>query len=98
MTTRIPRPPVPSGSSTPSRRPDFEAIKAKQQATWSSGDFALIGSTLQIVSEVLCESVDLRAGQRVLDVATGNGTTALAAARRYTEVVGIDFVPALLER
>jgi ubiquinone/menaquinone biosynthesis C-methylase UbiE len=79
-------------------RPDFEALKAKHLATWSAGDFAQIGSTLQIVGESLCEAVDLRAGQSVLDVATGNGTAALAAARRYAEVLGVDFVPALLER
>ena len=90
MTQRISCPPVPA--------PDLEAIKARQQAMWSSGDFAVIGTTLQIVAEVLCESVDLLPGDRVLDVATGNGAAALAAARRYTEVVGIDYVPALLER
>lgn len=89
----------PTQSRTPTlSRPDFEAVKAKHKATWSSGDFAQIGSTLQIVGESLCEAVDLRAGQRVLDVATGNGTAAVAAARRYTDVVGVDFVPALLER
>ena len=98
MTTRTPCPPIFSDPTSVARRPDFTAIKARQLATWSSGDFAVIGVTLQIVSEMLCESVDLHPGQRVLDVATGNGATALAAARRFTEVVGIDFVPALLER
>jgi ubiquinone/menaquinone biosynthesis C-methylase UbiE len=77
---------------------DLEAIRGKSKATWSAGDFAVIGSTLQIVAESLCESADVRSAQRVLDVATGNGATALAAARRYADVVGIDFVPALLER
>ena len=77
---------------------DLEEIRKKSKATWSAGDFAVIGSTLQIVAESLCESADVRPAQRVLDVATGNGATALAAARRYADVVGVDFVPALLER
>jgi ubiquinone/menaquinone biosynthesis C-methylase UbiE len=77
---------------------DLEALRGKSKATWSAGDFAVIGSTLQIVAESLCEAADVRPAQRVLDVATGNGATALAAARRYADVVGIDFVPALLER
>jgi ubiquinone/menaquinone biosynthesis C-methylase UbiE len=98
MTTHSPCPSTSPETAKAAARPDLAAIKVRQQATWASGDFALIGSTLQIVGELLCESVDLRAGQRVLDVATGNGTTALAAARRYTDVVGVDFVPALLER
>jgi ubiquinone/menaquinone biosynthesis C-methylase UbiE len=93
---------MPSSSSSPSApaaaRPDLEAIKTRQQATWSSGDFAVIGTTIQIVAEDLCEAVDLHAGERVLDVATGSGNTAIAAARRFTEVVGVDYVPALLER
>jgi len=74
------------------------AIKAKQQAMWASGDFAVIGTTLQIVGEVLCESVDLRAGEKVLDVAAGNGNATLAAARRFARVTSTDYVPALLER
>lgn len=73
-------------------------IKARQQAMWASGDFAVIGTTLQIVGEVLCESVDVRAGQRVLDVAAGNGNATLAAARRFADVTSTDYVPALLER
>ena len=73
-------------------------IKARQQAMWASGDFAVIGITLQIVGEVLCESVDVRAGQRVLDVAAGNGNATLAAARRFADVTSTDYVPALLER
>jgi ubiquinone/menaquinone biosynthesis C-methylase UbiE len=77
--------------------PDFAVIKARQQATWASGDFARIGSTLQPVGESLCEAVDLRAGQRVLDVAAGNGNAALAAARCGCEVVATDYVPSLLE-
>jgi ubiquinone/menaquinone biosynthesis C-methylase UbiE len=78
--------------------PDVAAIRARQQQTWATGDFAVLGSLLTIVSEHLCEAVDLRAGWTVLDVATGSGNTALAAARRFCEVTGIDFVPALLER
>jgi ubiquinone/menaquinone biosynthesis C-methylase UbiE len=76
---------------------DFDSIKARQQAMWASGDFAVIGTTLQIVGEQLCEAVDLRAGERVLDVAAGNGNATLAAARRFAEVTSTDYVPALLE-
>jgi ubiquinone/menaquinone biosynthesis C-methylase UbiE len=78
--------------------PDFEAIKGRQRATWASGDYAAVGTILTVVSENLCEAADLRPGQRVLDVATGSGNTAIAAARRHCEVVGADYVPALLER
>ncbi len=78
--------------------PDYVAIKARQQATWSSGDYARIGVTLQITGEELCEALDLRAGQHVLDVAAGNGNASLAAARRFCKVVASDYVPALLER
>jgi len=76
---------------------DFAAIKGRQQAAWGSGDYAIVGTTLQIVGETLCEAVDLRAGQRVLDVAAGNGNATLAAARRFAEVVSTDYVGALLE-
>ncbi len=79
-------------------QPDLAAVKARQQVAWSSGDFAMIGATLVITSESLCEAVDLRADQHVLDVATGSGNTAIAAARRWCPVIGIDYVPALLER
>jgi ubiquinone/menaquinone biosynthesis C-methylase UbiE len=78
--------------------PNLEALKARQQAAWSAGDYALIGTTLQIVGEELCEALDVRAGQKVLDVAAGNGNVALAAARRWCDVVATDYVPALLER
>ena len=78
--------------------PDLVAIKARQQQTWATGDFAVVGSLITIVSEHLCEAVDLRAGWEVLDVATGSGNTALAAARRFCVVTGVDYVPALLER
>ncbi|ROZ71472.1 class I SAM-dependent methyltransferase [Ramlibacter sp. WS9] len=78
--------------------PDFNAIKTRQKAAWASGDYAVVGTTLQIVGETLCEAADLRAGQRVLDVAAGNGNATLAAARRWCEVTSTDYVPALLER
>ena len=78
--------------------PDFAAIKAKQQATWASGDFAVIGTTLQIVGESLAEAIDVRADERVLDVAAGNGNATLAAARRFARVTSTDYVPALLEK
>jgi ubiquinone/menaquinone biosynthesis C-methylase UbiE len=77
---------------------DLTAVKARQQTAWSSGDYAVVGTTLQIVGEMLCEAVDLRAGQRVLDVAAGNGNATLAAARRFAEVTSTDYVGALLER
>jgi SAM-dependent methyltransferase len=77
---------------------DIEAIKQRQQATWASGDYAVIGTTLQIVGESLCEAVDVAAGWRVLDVAAGNGNASLAAARRGCDVVATDYVDALLER
>jgi SAM-dependent methyltransferase len=79
-------------------QPDFTTIKAKQQATWASGDFAVIGTTLQIVGESLAEAVDVRAGERVLDVAAGNGNATLAAARRFAQVTSTDYVPALLAK
>lgn len=93
---------VPS-SSPSARQPaaptlDLSAVKARQQATWADGDYAVIGSTLQLTGEALCEAVDLRAGERVLDVACGNGNAALAAARRWALVTGLDYVPALLAR
>jgi SAM-dependent methyltransferase len=83
---------------TPAPAPDFAAIKQRQQATWASGDFAVIGTTLQIVGESLAEAVDVRAGERVLDVAAGNGNASLAAARRFAKVTSTDYVPALLEK
>src|ERR1700722_20748321 len=82
----------------PQPQPDLEAVKARQHGAWSSGDYAVVGTTLQIVGEELCEALDVRSGQRVLDVAGGNGNVSLAAARRWCDVVCTDYVPALLER
>jgi SAM-dependent methyltransferase len=78
--------------------PDYTAIKARQQAVWESGDYAVVGTTLQIVGERLCEAIDLKAGERVLDVAAGNGNATLAAARRLADVTSTDYVGSLLER
>jgi ubiquinone/menaquinone biosynthesis C-methylase UbiE len=80
-----------------SAQADFAALKQRQQGAWSSGDYALIGTTLQIVGEELCEALDLRSGSKVLDVAAGNGNVTLAAARRWCDVTSTDYVPALLE-
>jgi SAM-dependent methyltransferase len=77
---------------------DFAAIKQRQQATWASGDFAIIGTTLQIVGESLAEAADVNAGERVLDVAAGNGNASLAAARRFAQVTSTDYVPHLLDK
>ena len=88
----------PSAAAPNQVQPDFTAIKARQQATWASGDFAVIGTSLQIVGESLAEAVDIRAGERVLDVAAGNGNATLAAARRFADVTSTDYVPALLEK
>ena len=77
--------------------PELEALKVRQRATWSSGNYAVVGTTLQIVGEQLGEALDLRSGQTVLDVAAGNGNAAIAAARRYCDVTATDYVPALLE-
>jgi 2-polyprenyl-3-methyl-5-hydroxy-6-metoxy-1,4-benzoquinol methylase len=74
------------------------AIKQKQQVTWASGDFAVIGTTLQIVGETLAEAADVKAGERVIDVAAGNGNATLAAARRFARVTSTDYVPHLLEK
>lgn len=78
--------------------PDLGAIKQRQQATWSSGDDHMIGTQITIVSELLIEALDLHSTERVLDVATSSGNAALAAARRGCDVVGLDYVPSLLDR
>jgi ubiquinone/menaquinone biosynthesis C-methylase UbiE len=79
-------------------QPDLAAVKQRQHGAWSSGDYAIVGTTLQIVGEQLCEALDLRAGSKVLDVAAGNGNATLAAARRWCDVTSTDYVPALLKR
>jgi len=91
------------GASTITQNPppvqvDLEALKSRQKGAWSSGDYAVVGTTLQIVGEELCEALDLRSGSTLLDVAAGNGNVSLAAARRWCDVVATDYVPALLER
>lgn len=79
-------------------QPDYTAIKQRQQQMWASGDFAEVGTLLPIVGEMICEAVDLRSGSRVLDIACGSGATTIPAARRFTTVTGLDYVPALLDR
>lgn len=87
-----------TGVTTTPAPVDLKAVKTRQQATWASGDYSVVGATLTIVAESLCEAVDLRAGDCVLDVACGSGNAALAAARRWCDVLGIDYVPALVTR
>lgn len=84
--------------AAPATAAALQALKARQRAIWSAGDYAVVGTTLQIVGERLCEALDIRSGSRVLDVAAGNGNGALAAARRWCDVVATDYVPALLKR
>src|SRR5436309_215390 len=98
MTTVIECRALRAAQETPKLKPDLATIKQRQQATWSAGDYAVIGTTLQIVGERLCEAVDVRAGERVLDVAAGNGNATLAAARRFAQVTSTDYVGALLDR
>jgi SAM-dependent methyltransferase len=83
--------------TAPSPAVDLDAVKARQQAAWSTGNYAVVGTTLQIVGENLCEALDLRSGSRVLDVAAGNGNASLAAARRWCAVTSTDYVASLLE-
>ena len=90
--------PSPAIQKAEAGQPDLAALKLRQHAAWSSGDYAVVGTTLQIVGEELCEALDLRSGQKVLDVAAGNGNVTLAAARRWCDVVSTDYVPRLLER
>ncbi len=86
-------------AATPSAPPatDLVALKGRQQLAWSAGNYAVVGTTLQIVGEQLCEAMDLRSGSTVLDVAAGNGNASLAAARRWCDVTSTDYVPSLLE-
>src|SRR4051794_8087749 len=79
-------------------KPDLAAIKQRQQQTWASGDFAVVASRISLVADQLCDAADLQAGWTVLDVATGSGNAAIAAARQGCTAVGLDFVPGLLER
>jgi ubiquinone/menaquinone biosynthesis C-methylase UbiE len=88
---------APKQADAPTAAPELAALKTRQQAAWSSGNYAIVGTTLQIVGEQLCEALDLRSGSKVLDVAAGNGMASLAAARRWCEVTSTDYVPALLE-
>ena len=90
MQTATPAPVTPG--------PDLAAVKQRQQATWAGGDYAVVGTTLQIVGETLAEAADVRAGERVLDVAAGNGNASLAAARRFASVTSTDYVPTLLDK
>jgi ubiquinone/menaquinone biosynthesis C-methylase UbiE len=96
MATQTAARPLPVDGTTPTV--DLAALKNRQHAAWSSGNYAVVGTTLQIVGEELCEALDLHAGRKVLDVAAGNGAATLAAARRWCDVVSTDYVPGLLER
>src|SRR6476660_10294807 len=98
MTTVTQITPKQSEQPTTSATPDLASLKIRQQAAWSSGDYAIVGTTLQIVGEELCEALDLSGGSKVLDVAAGNGMVSLAAARRWCDVVSTDYVVSLLER
>src|SRR5215207_9839736 len=84
--------------ATQPQPPDTSAIKERQQKTWTSGNYAMVGNLLVVMGEQLCDAVDLRSGEKVLDVATGSGNNALSAARRFCEVTGIDYVPELIEQ
>jgi SAM-dependent methyltransferase len=77
--------------------PDLTAVKQRQQLAWSSGDFAVVAARIVLVAEHLCDTADLHAGWHVLDVATGSGNAAIAAARHGCTAVGVDYVPSLLE-
>jgi SAM-dependent methyltransferase len=90
--------PMTSQKQQQAGQPDLAAIKARQQGAWTSGDYSIVGTTLQIVGEDLCEALDLRSDHKVLDVAAGNGNISLAAARRWCMATSTDYVPALLER
>src|SRR4051812_43129103 len=88
----------PTADVAPRVAPDFAAVKERQQKTWASGDFSVVAARIVFQAEHLCETADVQAGWHVLDVATGSGNAAIAAARRGCEAVGVDYVPALLER
>src|ERR1700710_1880025 len=97
MTSAIASPTKQTSPPAMAAAPDLAALKMRQQAAWSSGNYAVVGTTLQIVGEQLCEALDLKPGSKVLDVAAGNGMVSLAAARRWGRVASTDYVPALLE-
>jgi 2-polyprenyl-3-methyl-5-hydroxy-6-metoxy-1,4-benzoquinol methylase len=86
------------GTTTVDAAPDYAAITARQRQVWSAGDYSVVASRIPVISELLSDAADLRAGSRVLDVAGGSGNTALAAARNGARVVSLDYVPSLLER
>lgn len=85
-------------STTAHERVDLAAVKARQRLVWASGDYGAVAARIQLIAERLADAADLDAGSRVLDVATGTGNAAIAAARGDCEVVGVDYVPELLER
>jgi ubiquinone/menaquinone biosynthesis C-methylase UbiE len=87
-----------TNQNIPGNQLDLKSLKTRQQGAWSSGDYAVVGTTLQIVGEELCEALDVRSDQKVLDVAAGNGNVSLAAARRWCDVLATDYVPMLLDR
>jgi ubiquinone/menaquinone biosynthesis C-methylase UbiE len=97
-TNLVPAAGAASGRAAGPASPDYSVIKTRQQATWSSVDFGRIGVRLQIVGETLCEAADVRAGEKVIDVAAGNGNASLAAARRFAEVTSTDYVAPLLDQ
>ncbi|MDZ7676046.1 MAG: class I SAM-dependent methyltransferase [Acidimicrobiales bacterium] len=84
--------------TTRSEQPDLVEVKHRQREMWGTANYAGVGSRILLVSELLCDAVDLQGGERVLDVACGNGNTALAAARRFAEVTAVDYQPVLLDR
>ena len=98
MTAASPTLATQATQTTAAASPDLVALKTRQQAAWSSGNYAIVGTTLQIVGEQLCEALDIKAGAKVLDVAAGNGMASLAAARRWCDVTSTDYVPALLDQ
>jgi SAM-dependent methyltransferase len=85
-------------SETTRPGPDLAAVKRRQQQTWASADYAAVAARIVVMAERLADAADLQAGERVLDIATGTGNAALAAARCGCRVTGIDYVPELLER